>query len=1065
MVMGALRLCALNILDGRRNRLNAALRCMRQMNIDLAVLSETKFHNGFYTRCAEGYQVIGSEAGRDIGGVAVAYRQSDLFSVESPMVFGRNVLRVTLVSGQRRWYVIAAYIPPSETSGATLAMLQRAHRSIPNARWPIIVMGDLNVDTRCPRGAGGAGLDRRMQTDALLSTWGVTSLCDRFLGPIRRLGQRWTWARRMGDLRVRSACDHVLTDTPAGFRNCQRRFPRYETDHLALVATLRVGNPREHRRYVRGRERFPLPPPTLEQSSEADLLLSTLRENRTKRGTGNGRRQSWISEETWSWIDAKAMARRRGDSAELRRLKPLVKRGLRRDRKARAYAAARTAEAFLDQNEIRNAFNAIKGWYREAGPRPPKPSCDDIEAVRREQQELHRHRDLEEPPIPVHVVPAAVPDGPPTDDEINRAVRCLKTGKAAGPTGITAEDLKEWFEGSMPTDEREAIPRCVRLWGHVCDLVRRCFTDGEIPRQFCESILVLIPKAEPGAFRGIALLDVVYKLASSVINNRIVGSVEFHDSIHGSVPRRGTGTAILEAKLLSQLRSRIDEPLFIIFIDLKKAFYSVDRTRVLRLLRQYGVGPNVCRFLELTWLRDTMVPRQAGYYGRPFVAERGVRAGDVISPTVFNVLVDAVLRQWDYAHRPTPVEEMALFYVDDGAIAGTDPRRVQASIDLIARGFASFGLVMNADKTKFMTMTGGKRRLRLSRVAYSRQQTGEGPTHRERSLTKVQCIQCGAVVNRQHLKKHQLTRRCRLARATYQPTAQVEARVAAEAVVVTPPSAPRDFQVSITHGCHEAVACPVPGCAFRLNADDRQKRYTMRSHFRRRHLRDSVEIEEEGILPRCPRCGLFASTALTAGHQSTAECHRFAERKAAFDRALVQMDAEEVTFQVGGTPIERVKRFKYLGRILDERDDDGPAVLRQLERARAKWGRFAALLRKEGVEPRVMGYFYKAIVQAVLLYGSETWVVADSVIQQLRSFHSRAARFITQRHIRPNGEGIWICPPTVDVLAEAGLHSIDEYIRRRKNTVSAFTEGRPLYAACLRSKPILNRKVWWSDRV
>ena len=1061
---GQLRLCSLNILDGRRNRLNAALRCIRQMNIDLAVFSETKFHNEYYTRCAEGYQVIGSQVGQETGGVAIAYRQSDLFVVESPVVFGRNVLRVTVVSGRQKWYVIGAYIPPSAGTEATLSMLQRAYTSIPNSRWPVILMGDLNVDPRNPQGTGGAGMDRRVQTDALLSTWGMKSLCDRFLSPFRRLGERWTWGRWMGTLRVRSVCDHVMTDHPKWFRNCQRRFPRFDTDHLAIVATLCVSSPREHRRYVRGRERFPLPPPLAEDCSAADTILAELREGRTPRGMDDGRQNSWISEETWRLIDMKAAARKRRDAETLRQLKPLVKRGLRRDRKERAYAAARAAEAWLDRNEIRKAFQAIKGWYREAGPRPPKPSFAEIEAVRQEHEELHRRRETTEPPIPVHVLPAAVPDGAPTDDEIQVAVRRMKTGKAAGPTGMTSEDLKEWMEGSFPTEERPPIPKCVRLWEKVCELVRLCYTEGVIPRQFCESILVLIPKAESGAFRGIALLEIMYKLVSSIINRRVVSNIAFHDSIHGSVPQRGTGTAIMEAKLLSQLRMRIDEPLFVVFIDLKKAFYSVDRSRVLRLLRQYGVGPNTIRFLEHTWLNDTMVPRQAGYHGRPFVAERGVRAGDVISPTVFNVLVDAILRQWEYAHRPTPLSELALFYVDDGAITGTDAQRVQASLDLIARGFESFGLTMNAAKTKFMVMSGGKRLTRISRTAYRRQLTGEGPTYRDRALAKVQCLQCGAVVARQHLQKHRTTKRCRLARGTYQPTAEVEARVASEAVVVTPPSAPSTYAVSIPHHYPEVVECPVPGCAFRLAPDARQKRFAMRSHFRRRHVRDTFLVLEEGILPRCPRCGLFAGNALTDDHQTSADCRRFAERKAALERSMEQRAAETVTFTVGGARIGRVRQFKYLGRILDEGDDDSYAVLRQLDRARTKWGRFAVLLRKEGVEPRAMGYFYKAIVQAILLYGSESWVVPESILQQVRSFHHRAARYLTQKHIRQNSEGQWFHPPTLDVLAEAGLFSIDEYIRRRKTKVLAFVQDRPLYAACLASKPFSNRKVWWNPR-
>jgi len=42
------------------------------------------------------------------------------------------------------------------------------------------------------------------------------------------------------------------------------------------------------------------------------------------------------------------------------------------------------------------------------------------------------------------------------------------------------------------------------------------------------------------------------------------------------------------------------------------------------------------------------------------------------------------------------------------------------------------------------------------------------------------------------------------------------------------------------------------------------------------------------------------------------------------------------------------------------------------------------VLRSEGLKPRAMGYFYKAIVQAILLYGSEIWVVsADYHLRKL----------------------------------------------------------------------------------
>ena len=41
-----------------------------------------------------------------------------------------------------------------------------------------------------------------------------------------------------------------------------------------------------------------------------------------------------------------------------------------------------------------------------------------------------------------------------------------------------------------------------------------------------------------------------------------------------------------------------------------------------------------------------VVARQSGYHGEPFKATRGVTQGDIVSPTLFNIIVDAVVRYW-----------------------------------------------------------------------------------------------------------------------------------------------------------------------------------------------------------------------------------------------------------------------------------------------------------------------------------------------------------------------------------------------------------------------------------
>ena len=124
--------------------------------------------------------------------------------------------------------------------------------------------------------------------------------------------------------------------------------------------------------------------------------------------------------------------------------------------------------------------------------------------------------------------------------------------------------------------------------------------------------------------------------------------------------------------------------------------------------------------------------------------------------------------------------------------------------------------------------------------------------------------------------------------------------------------------------------------------------------------------------------------------------------------------------------IETVKEFKYLGRILNDEDDDSAAVDQNLQRARCVWARFGKVLCRTGANPKQMAAFYKAVVQSVLLFGSETWVLTVGMKTKLASFHSRCARFITGKHIRENPDGSWTCPPTKDVLEESGVRTLDD---------------------------------------
>ena len=102
------------------------------------------------------------------------------------------------------------------------------------------------------------------------------------------------------------------------------------------------------------------------------------------------------------------------------------------------------------------------------------------------------------------------------------------------------------------------------------------------------------------------------------------------------------------------------------------------------------------------------------------------------------------------------------------------------------------------------------------------------------------------------------------------------------------------------------------------------------------------------------------------------------------DRIATQ--ATERTVSACGAELDRVEHFCYLGRVLECYNSDWPALWKNLQKAKHKWALISRPLIKTGVSPRIVGMFYKAIVQAIfLLYGSETWVVTPPMLQVLDS--------------------------------------------------------------------------------
>ena len=84
-----------------------------------------------------------------------------------------------------------------------------------------------------------------------------------------------------------------------------------------------------------------------------------------------------------------------------------------------------------------------------------------------------------------------------------------------------------------------------------------------------------------------------------------------------------------------------------------------------------------------------------------------------------------------------------------------------------------------------------------------------------------------------------------------------------------------------------------------------------------------------------------------------------------------------------------VTSFKYLGRLILAADDDWPAVVKNLSWSRNVWSRMSRILSREEAVPRVSGFFFKSMVQAVLIFKADTWLVTPHMGKALKGFQTQ----------------------------------------------------------------------------
>ena len=94
-----------------------------------------------------------------------------------------------------------------------------------------------------------------------------------------------------------------------------------------------------------------------------------------------------------------------------------------------------------------------------------------------------------------------------------------------------------------------------------------------------------MPKPSGGA-RGIGLSETTWKLIEKIIDRHLIHGIQFHDALHGFHKQQGCGTANLECKLQQKEALMKGCTLFQVFVDITKAYDTMDREQLLPILEK-----------------------------------------------------------------------------------------------------------------------------------------------------------------------------------------------------------------------------------------------------------------------------------------------------------------------------------------------------------------------------------------------------------------------------------------------------------------------------------------------
>ena len=222
----------------------------------------------------------------------------------------------------------------------------------------------------------------------------------------------------------------------------------------------------------------------------------------------------------------------------------------------------------------------------------------------------------------------------PTMEELSKAIDRLACGKAPGKDGIPPEVLKQGKQTILQP---------------LHELLCLCWEQGHIPQDMRDANIVTLYKnkgdcSDCNNYRGISLLSIVGKVFARVALNRLqsLASRVYPESQCGFRAGRSTVDMIFSLRQLQEKFREQQQPLFLAFVDLTKAFDLVSRSGLFQIL-QSGCTPKL--LAVITSFHQDMLSTVCfdGATSDPFPVSSGAKQGCVLAPTLFGIFFSMLL--------------------------------------------------------------------------------------------------------------------------------------------------------------------------------------------------------------------------------------------------------------------------------------------------------------------------------------------------------------------------------------------------------------------------------------